>query len=140
MIQLLRNLELLWAMLRSFFVQYDFTLVSVLSQPLQTPPSHIIQTAPLPSPPPMPCPSPLPSSYPVMLLSPHNDYLTAPLFNHYYDPYPLTQITLTYTIILLEPICPSVRPSVCLSVGVTKLQVATLARSSREMSRTVHII
>ena len=110
-ILLLRNQELLFAMLRSFFVQYYFTLVSVLSQPLQTPPSPIIPTAPLPSP--LPCRAPLPSHPPIQVCSspPHNDYLTAPLFNHYFDPYPLTQITLTYTIILLEPVCPSVRPS-----------------------------
>ena len=37
-----------------------------------------------------------------------------------------------YTIILLK--------SVCLSVGVRKLQVAILARSSREMSLTVRIV
>ena len=39
---------------------------------------------------------------------------------------------LIYTIILLK--------YVCLSVGVSKLQVAILARSSREMSLTVHIV
>ena len=37
-----------------------------------------------------------------------------------------------YTIILLK--------SVCLSVGVRKLQVAILALSSREMYLTVHIV
>ena len=54
-------------MLRSFFVQYYFTLVSVLSQPLQTSPSPIIPTAPLPSP--LPCRAPLPSHPPIQLCS-----------------------------------------------------------------------
>ena len=41
-------------------------------------------------------------------------------------------LQIIYTIILLK--------SVCMSVGVLKLQVAILARSSREMSLTVRIV
>ena len=41
-------------------------------------------------------------------------------------------ILIIYNIIILK--------SVCLSVGVRKLQFAILARSSREMSLTVHIV
>ena len=47
----------------------------------------------------------------------------------YYAPCGLLFI---YTIILLK--------SVCLSVGVRKMQVAILARSSREMPLTVRIV
>ena len=41
-------------------------------------------------------------------------------------------ILIIYTIILLK--------SVCLSVGVRKLQIAILARSPREMTLTVRIV
>ena len=37
------------------------------------------------------------------------------------------------------PVCNASTTYVCLSVGVSKLQVAILARSSREMSRSVRI-
>ena len=51
-----------------------------------------------------------------------------------------TRYSIIYTVILIMPVCMSVCLSVCLYVGVRELQVAILARSSREMYLTVRIV